>query len=121
MTKIILCVDDSASSRALMASVLKPRGYKVVQATDGIDGLAKMAETKVDLVITDLNMPKMNGIEMINSIRGTAQYDGVPLILLTAQGQKEHEHKCQIVGAAGWISKPLKVSEICNMVKRLIG
>jgi len=121
MTKTVLCVDDSASSRALMAFALKPRGYTVIQAEDGIDGLDKMAGRKVDLVITDLNMPKMNGIEMINSIRENAGFDGVPIILLTAEDQQNKMHKCKIAGAAGWIAKPLNVREICGMVKRLIG
>jgi len=121
MTKIVLCVDDSASSRALMACALKPQGYTVVQAVDGSDGLEKMGGQKVDLVISDLHMPKMNGIDMIRAIRDDTRYDGVPIILLTADNQKDNMHKCKVAGAAGWISKPLNIREICGIVKKLIG
>jgi len=121
MTKTILCVDDSASSRALMAFALKPCGYAVVQAVDGADGLGKMSEHKIDLVITDLNMPTMNGIEMIRAVRDDTRFDGVPVILMTAEGQKEEMHKYKVVGVTGWISKPFKLKDISSVVKKLIG
>ncbi|WP_160116036.1 response regulator [Candidatus Halocynthiibacter alkanivorans] len=121
MTKTVLCVDDSASSRALMACALKPHGYTVVQAVDGTDGLGKMGAHKIDLVISDLNMPKMNGIEMIQAIRDDNRFDGVPIILMTAEGQKDELHKYKVVGITGWISKPFKLREICSLAKKLIG
>ena len=104
-----------------MACALKPHGYTVVQAEDGTDGLDKMGGQKIDLVISDLNMPKMNGIEMIRAIRDDTRFDGIPIILLTAEGQKEKLHKCKVSGAAGWIAKPLNVREICSIVRKLIG
>ena len=121
MTKTVLSVDDSASSRHLMACALKPYGYTVVQAVDGIDGLSKMRAQKIDVVVTDVNMPRMNGIEMTRAIRADASFDGVPIILLTAKGQKEKMHKCKVAGAAAWICKPLNAKEICEIVKKVVG
>lgn len=121
VTKTVLCVDDSASSRALMACALLPHGYTVVQAVDGTDGLSKMGAHKIDLVISDLYMPKMNGIEMSQAIRDDNRFDGVPIILMTAEVQKDEMHKYKVVGITGWISKPFKLREICNLAKKLIG
>jgi len=104
-----------------MALALKPHGYTVVQAVDGTDGLGKMGAHQIDLVISDLNMPKMNGIEMIRAIRDDNRLDGVPIILMTAQGQKEEMHKYKVFGVTGWISKPFELREICSIVKKLIG
>jgi len=104
-----------------MALALKPHGYTVLQAVDGTDGLGKMGAHQIDLVISDLNMPKMNGIEMIRAIRDDNRLDGVPIILMTAQGQKEEMHKYKVVGVTGWISKPFELREICSIVKKLIG
>ena len=121
MTKTVLSVDDSASIREMMAFALEPRGYRVVQAEDGVDGFNKMAANKIDLVITDLNMPKMNGIEMTRAIRADPRFDGVPIVLLTTEGQREKMLEGKAAGAVGWIVKPFDEQKICGIVKKMIG
>ncbi len=121
MTKTVLSVDDSPSIRDMMAFALEPRGYKVVQAEDGIDGLNKMGSHKIDLVITDLNMPRMNGIEMTRAIRADRRFDGVPIVLLTTEGQREKMIEGKSAGAVGWIVKPFDEQKICGIVKKMIG
>lgn len=121
MPKTILSVDDSASIREMVTFALEPRGYAVVQAEDGRDGLTKMAENKIDLVITDLNMPNMNGIEMTRAIRADARFDGVPIVLLTTEGQKEKMMEGKSAGAVGWIVKPFDEQKICSIVAKMIG
>lgn len=121
MSKTVLSVDDSASIRDMVAFALEPRGYTVVKAEDGQDGLAKMAENKIDMVITDLNMPNMNGLEMTRAIRDDRRYDGIPILLLTTEGQKEKMIEGKKAGAAGWIVKPFDEEKICGVVAKLIG
>lgn len=121
MSKTILSVDDSASIREMIAFALEPKGYAVVQAEDGNDGLRKMRENKIDMVITDLNMPNMNGIEMTRAIRTDNQFDGVPVILLTTEAQKEKMMEGKAAGAVGWIVKPFDEQKICSIVAKMIG
>ncbi len=121
MSKTVLSVDDSASIREMIAFALEPRGYCVVQAEDGNDGLRKMRENKIDMVITDLNMPNMNGIEMTRAIRTDNQFDGVPVILLTTEAQKEKMMEGKAAGAVGWIVKPFDEQKICSIVAKMIG
>jgi two-component system chemotaxis response regulator CheY len=121
MTKTVLSVDDSASIRDMVAFALGSRGYNVVKAVDGQDGLKQMAETKVDLVVTDLNMPTMNGIEMIKAIRADGRYDGVPIVMLTTEAQKDKMMEGKSAGATGWIVKPFDEQKLCGVVSKLIG
>lgn len=121
MSKTVLSVDDSASIRDMMAFSLEPRGYTVVKAEDGVDGLRQLAAHKVDLVITDLNMPNMNGLEMTRAIRQDARFDGIPVVLLTTEGQKEKMIEGKQAGAAGWIVKPFDEAKICGIVAKMIG
>jgi two-component system, chemotaxis family, chemotaxis protein CheY len=121
MTKTVLSVDDSPSIREMMAFALEPHGYTVVQAEDGTDGLRQMSSNNIDLVITDLNMPNMNGIEMTRAIRADTRFDGVPIVLLTTEGQREKMLEGKAAGAAGWIVKPFDEQKICSIVKKMIG
>ena len=121
MSKTILSVDDSASIRDMVAFALEPKGYAVVKAEDGKDGLVKMAQHDIDLVITDLNMPNMNGLEMTRAIREDDRYDGIPVVLLTTEGQKEKMIEGKKAGAAGWIVKPFDEAKICGVVAKMIG
>jgi len=121
MTKTVLSVDDSASIREMMSFALEPKGYTVVKAEDGQDGLKKISENKIDLVITDLNMPNMNGIEMTRAIRADSRFDGIPIVLLTTEGQKEKMMEGKAAGAVGWIVKPFDEQKICGIVAKMIG
>lgn len=121
MPKTVLSVDDSPSIRQMMAFALEPRGYTVVQAADGREGLSQMGAHKIDLVVTDLNMPVMNGIEMTRAIRADPRFDGVPVVLLTTEGQKQKMIEAKSAGAAGWIVKPFDEQKICSIVAKMIG
>lgn len=121
MSKTVLTVDDSASIRSAVAFALEPKGYKVVQAADGREGLAALKSNAVNLVITDLNMPNMNGIEMIRAVRGDRSFDGVPIVLLTTESQKDKMMEGKQAGAAGWIVKPFDEQKICAVVAKMIG
>ncbi|WP_050930093.1 response regulator [Aestuariivita boseongensis] len=121
MSKTVLTVDDSASIRSAIAFALQPKGYKVIQAEDGRAGLAALKANAVDMVITDLNMPNMNGIEMIRAVRSDRTLDGVPIVLLTTESQKEKMLEGKQAGAAGWIVKPFDEQKICAVVSKMIG
>jgi two-component system chemotaxis response regulator CheY len=121
MTKTVLSVDDSASIRDMVAFALKPRGYAVDTAADGAKGLERMKKGHVDLVITDLNMPVMDGIEMIRAIRADRRFDGVPIVMLTTEAQKSKMMEGKAAGATGWIVKPFDEQKLASVVTKLIG
>lgn len=121
MSKTVLTVDDSASIRSAIAFALEPKGYRVLHAGDGQEGLAALKSNAVHMIITDLNMPNMNGIEMIRAVRGDRALDGIPVVLLTTESQKERMLEGKQAGAAGWIVKPFDEEKICAVVSRMIG
>ncbi|MCP4115618.1 MAG: response regulator [Desulfobacteraceae bacterium] len=120
MAKTIMTVDDSASVRQMVAFTLKNAGYEVVEAVDGKDALAKLAGTKVNMIITDLNMPNMDGIEMIRNARAMAQYKFIPIILLTTESQNDKKKEGKKAGATGWIIKPFKPEQLLAVVKKVL-
>ena len=119
--KKILAVDDSISIRKSISFVLTQEGYEVVEAVDGVDGLAKAKEDKFNLVITDINMPKMDGIEMIKQIRQTEGYKFTPIIALTTENQDSKMQEGKAAGATGWIVKPFTSEKLLAIVKKIIG
>lgn len=121
MGKVVLSVDDSPSIRDAIAFALEPKGYKVLKAEDGLKGISTLKANKIDMIITDLNMPNMNGIEMIKAIRGDKQFDGIPVVLLTTESQKEKMIEGKQAGAAGWIVKPFDEAKIRDVVGKMIG
>ncbi len=121
MAKRIMTVEDSISMRELISFTLQGKGYEVVEAEDGRDALTKLALTRVDLVITDLNMPNMNGIELTRSLRADATYRFVPVILLTTESQEEKKNQGRQAGATAWITKPFKQEQLLYVVKKVIG
>jgi two-component system chemotaxis response regulator CheY len=122
MSKTVLSVDDSASIRDMIAFALEPRGYTVDKAEDGAKGLERMKRGgKVDLIITDLNMPVMNGIEMIRAIRADRRFDGVPIVMLTTEAQKSKMMEGKEAGATGWLVKPFDEQKLASVVSKLIG
>ncbi|WP_299822375.1 response regulator [uncultured Jannaschia sp.] len=121
MSKTILSVDDSKSIRDMIGFTLKPRGYDVIGAGDGVEGLATLAANKVALVVCDLNMPNMNGIEMIRKVREDRAYDGLPIVMLTTEAQKEKMKEAKDAGATGWIVKPFDEAKLVSVVAKLIG
>ena len=119
MTKTIMVVDDSTSMRQMVNFTLAGAGYQVVEATDGVDALAKSSTQKVDLFITDLNMPKMDGIALTRQLRAAPQYRFTPIVLLTTESHLEKKMEGKSAGATGWIVKPFQVPQLLAVVKKV--
>lgn len=121
MAKTVLTVDDSASMRQLVKLTLGGAGYTVVEASDGADGLDRARSASVDLVVTDLNMPRMDGIALIRELRKLASYKGVPIILLTTESDDERKKEARAAGATGWITKPFNQDQLLGVVRKVLG
>jgi two-component system, chemotaxis family, chemotaxis protein CheY len=121
MSKVIMTVDDSASVRQMVAFTLRSAGYEVIEAVDGVDALAKLQDRKVNMVVTDLNMPNMDGIELTRAIRNDANHRFVPIILLTTESQEAMKQEGRAAGATGWITKPFKPEQLLGVVKKVAG
>lgn len=123
MAKTILIVDDSASLRRVVDIALSGAGYEVIQASDGKDALAKLARLdgrKVHLIVSDVNMPNMNGIEFVTAVKKDAAYKFTPVIMLTTEGQDEIKDQGRAAGAKAWIVKPFNPTQLLNAVQKLI-
>ena len=121
MSKTILTVDDSASVRQMVQLTLTGAGYQVIQAGDGAEGLAKARGTTVDMVVTDLNMPVMNGLALIRELRKLPNYRGVPILFLTTESDAEMKKEAKAAGATGWITKPFQQDQLVSVVKKVLG
>jgi len=121
MAKTILAVDDSSSLRQMVAFSLKAAGYQVVEAVDGQDGLDKAKQHTVDLVLTDQNMPRMDGLTLIKSLRGLPTYQKVPILMLTTESSEDMKSKGRAAGANGWLVKPFDPQRLIEVVKKVIG
>jgi two-component system chemotaxis response regulator CheY len=121
MSKTILAVDDSASIRQMVAFTLGGAGYKVIEADDGEDGLAKAKATKVDLILTDQNMPRRDGLGLILALRALAEYKSIPILMLTTESSDEMKVRGRAVGATGWLVKPFDPAKLLEVVKKVIG
>ena len=119
MAKTIMVVDDSTSMRQMVNFTLTGAGYQVVEASDGVDALAKSSAQKVDLFITDLNMPNMDGIQLTRQLRAAAPYRFTPIVLLTTESQQEKKMEGKAAGATGWIVKPFQVEQLLAVVKKV--
>ena len=120
MGKTILTADDSASIRQMVTFTLKGAGYEVVEAVDGQDALSKLESRKVDMVITDLNMPNLDGIGLIKAIRAMPQYRFIPVIMLTTESQADKKQAGKAAGATGWIVKPFKPEQLTGVIKKVL-
>jgi two-component system chemotaxis response regulator CheY len=120
MPKMIMTIDDSPSMRQLVAFTLRGAGFDVVEAADGQEALAKAAVTPVNLFITDLHMPKMDGIEFIRKLRALPQFKFVPIVLLTTDSQPEKKLEGKAAGATGWIVKPFQPQQLLAVVNKVI-
>ncbi len=121
MSKTILAVDDSGSLRQMVAFSLTAAGYKVVQAVDGQDGLNKAKDQVVDLVLTDQNMPIMDGLTLIKNLRDLSTYQKVPILMLTTESSDEMKAKGKAAGANGWLVKPFDPKRLIDVVQKVIG
>lgn len=118
--KQVLTVDDSASVRQMVSFTLRNAGYGVAEAVDGRDGLEKARAQKFDLIITDLNMPNVDGIGLIAGARKLPGYGFTPILMLTTESQPEKKEAGRKVGATGWIVKPFQAEQLIGVVQKLV-
>jgi two-component system chemotaxis response regulator CheY len=121
MSKSILAVDDSRSLRQMVVFSLRAAGYQVTEAVDGQDGLDKAKAQLFDLVLTDQNMPRMDGLALIKSLRLLSRYQKVPILMLTTESSDEMKSKGRAAGANGWLVKPFDPQKLTEVVKKVIG
>jgi two-component system chemotaxis response regulator CheY len=121
MSRTILAVDDSASIRQMVKLALTSGGYEVVFGVDGNDGLEQARKQRADMVLTDLNMPGMNGIALIREIRKLPNYIGVPIIFLTTESDPELKKEAKAAGATAWIVKPFQQDQLLTAVRKVLG
>jgi two-component system chemotaxis response regulator CheY len=121
MAASILAVDDSASMRQMVSFTLKGAGYDVVEAADGVEALGIAKGRKVNLVITDVNMPNMDGITLIKELRSLPSYKFTPLLMLTTESGADKKQQGKAAGATGWIVKPFNPDQLLSTVKKVLG
>jgi len=121
MSKTILAVDDSASLRQMVTFTLKGAGYDVIEAGDGEEGLAKAKGAAVNLVLTDQNMPKMDGLTLVKSLRALPQYAATPILLLTTESSDQMKAAGKAAGATGWLVKPFDPAKLLEVIKKVAG
>jgi two-component system, chemotaxis family, chemotaxis protein CheY len=119
--KRILAVDDSPSVRQMVKLTLSGAGYDIVEAGDGAEGLSKARASTLDLVVTDLNMPVMNGLGLIRELRKLPAYRGVPILFLTTESDPEMKLQAKAAGATGWITKPFQQDQLVAIVRKVLG
>ena len=120
MSKTILTVDDSASIRQMINFTLKDAGYEVIEAIDGKDALAKLNGSSMHMLISDVNMPNMNGIELVRQVRANPAYKFIPIIMLTTESQDSKKQEGKMAGATGWVVKPFKPDQLLAVVKKVL-
>ena len=118
--KNILIVDDSESIRELVSLTLVAAGYKVDKGSDGLEAIKLLDGREINLVITDLNMPNMDGIQLIREIRKKNEYATIPILLLTTESQASKKEEAKSAGATGWIVKPFVQEKLLEVVKKII-
>ena len=119
--RCILAVDDSPSMRQMVSFTLKSAGYEVIEAGDGIEALSKAKARKVDMVITDLNMPNRDGIALIADLRALPEYRFTPILMLTTESGSDKKQAGKSAGATGWIVKPFNPDQLLKTVSKVLG
>jgi len=118
--KTVMTVDDSASLRQMVGVVLRGGGYQVVEAVDGMDALSKLKGQDLQLILTDINMPNMDGLEFTRRIRAMPDYRFVPVVLLTSESNPEKKQLGKAAGATAWIVKPFNPDQLLAVVKKVV-
>ncbi len=119
MTKTILTVDDSRTMRDMLKLALVSAGYVVLQAEDGLDGLDVLSQTRPDVIITDVNMPRMDGFGFIEAVRGQGAHRTIPILVLTTESDDDKKQRARAAGATGWIVKPFDPSKLVAAIRRV--
>ncbi len=120
MAKTVMVIDDSASIRQVVNLTLKKAGYEVVEACDGKDALGKLTGQKINLMVCDVNMPNMDGISFLKSLKETPSYKFTPVIMLTTESQETKKQEGKAAGARAWVVKPFKPEHMLEAVSKLI-
>jgi two-component system chemotaxis response regulator CheY len=120
MAKTIMIVDDSASMRQVVGIALKGAGYDVIEGCDGADALKKLTGQKVHLIVSDLNMPNLDGIGFLKALKSLPNYKFTPVLMLTTESQEEKKKQGQQAGARAWMVKPFKPEQLLAAVQKLV-
>ena len=121
MSKTIMIVDDSTSIRQMVSFTIKNAGYGVIEASDGQDALNKLDIGEIHMIITDLNMPNLDGIGLIQNVRARPSFKYVPIIMLTTESQDSKKQEGKSAGATGWIVKPFRPEQLTAVVRKVLG
>jgi two-component system, chemotaxis family, chemotaxis protein CheY len=119
MNKTVLTVDDSRTMRDMLKLALSDAGYRVVQAEDGLHGLEVLIGETPDVIVTDINMPRMDGFGFIQGVRGDARHRAVPILVLTTESDAEKKDRARRAGATGWIVKPFDPVKLVAAIRRV--
>ena len=117
----VLVVDDSRAIRQSISFVLEQNGFEIIEGADGLEGLEKLASEKPDLIITDVNMPNMDGITFIKKVREKPDFKFVPILVLTTESQSSVMEEGKAAGATGWIVKPFSTDKLLSAVRKVCG
>ena len=120
MAKTIMIVDDSASFRQVVSIALKSAGYEVLEGCDGKDALSKLKGQKIHLIVSDVNMPNMDGISFLSAVKQNPAYKFTPVIMLTTESQEDKKRQGQAAGAKAWLVKPFKPELLLSAVQKLV-
>lgn len=120
MAKKILVIDDSESIRELVGMILENAGYEVERADDGQQAITRLDGREFNLILTDLNMPNMDGISLIKHVRTMDRYKTLPIIMLTTESQTSFKDEAKAAGATGWIIKPFVGDKLLDVLKKVI-
>ena len=117
----VLIVEDSPTMRQLIAFALKRiRGVRIVEASDGVDGLKKLSSERFDLILTDINMPIMDGLKLVSLVRNDANYRSIPIVVITTEGAQEDRERALALGANDYITKPIQPTKILEVARNLL-
>jgi two-component system chemotaxis response regulator CheY len=119
MTQTILTVDDSRTMRDMLRMALAEAGFNVLQAVDGVDGLEVLQRSSPDVIVTDINMPKLDGFGLIEAVRQYSRYRKVPILVLTTESDSAKKLRAKEAGATGWIVKPFEPTKLIAAIRRV--
>ena len=119
MSKVVLAVDDSKTMRDMVSFALTEAGFNVITADDGAHGLQVAQSNKIDVIITDINMPNMDGITLIGHLRDLPQYQSTPILVLTTESEQGKRDQGKNAGATGWIVKPFNPEKLIQVVNKV--
>ena len=120
MSKTIMIVDDSSSLRVVVSIALSGAGYNVIEASDGRDAIFKLKGKKINLIISDVNMPNMDGISFVKAVKEMPDFKFTPILMLTTESQEEKKREGQAAGARAWMVKPFKPEQLVAAVQKLV-